>query len=173
MWSKGRACARDPIALFGAVAMVSSAAEGASASLKLAGWDQSAVDRARGGAVKRLARPECQRLFDDFRDARGRTLRQNLEEWTADPAEYLGLVPFIDGSSRPNCRNVNVALNATVGARRVFVCGGFANFQLRQPGLAESMVIHEILHTLGLGESPQKGAPTSIEITQRVEARCR
>jgi hypothetical protein len=31
------------------------------------------------------------------------------------------------------------------------------------------MVIHEILHTLGLGENP----PTSIEITQRVESRCR
>jgi hypothetical protein len=31
------------------------------------------------------------------------------------------------------------------------------------------MVIHEILHTLGLGENP----PTSVEITQRVEARCR
>jgi hypothetical protein len=35
------------------------------------------------------------------------------------------------------------------------------------------MVIHEILHTHGLGEAPQKGAPTSIEITQRVEGRCR
>jgi hypothetical protein len=51
--------------------------------------------------------------------------------------------------------------------------GTFAEVQLRQPGVAESMVIHEILHTLGLGESPQPGAPTSIEITQRVEARCR
>ena len=28
---------------------------------------------------------------------------------------------------------------------------------------------YEILHTLGLGENP----PTSTEITQRVEARCR
>ena len=55
--------------------------------------------------------------------------------------------------------------------RRVFVCKTFAEVQLRQPGVAESMVIHEILHTLGLGETP--GQPTSIEITQRVEARCR
>jgi hypothetical protein len=30
-----------------------------------------------------------------------------------------------------------------------------------------------ILHTLGLGEAPQQGQPTSLEITQRVEARCR
>jgi len=31
------------------------------------------------------------------------------------------------------------------------------------------MVIHEVLHTLGLGENP----PTSTEITLRVEGRCR
>jgi hypothetical protein len=31
------------------------------------------------------------------------------------------------------------------------------------------MVIHEMLHTLGLGENP----PTTLEITERVRARCR
>jgi hypothetical protein len=153
--------------------MAGTAAEAASPKFKLSGWDQGAVDRARAGAVKRLAQPECQKLFDEFTDAQGRTLRQALEEWTPDPVEYLGLVPFVDGSSQPGCRVTNVALNATVGARRVFVCKPFSAFQMRQPGVAESMVIHEILHTLGLGEAPQKGAPTSIEITQRVEARCR
>jgi hypothetical protein len=35
------------------------------------------------------------------------------------------------------------------------------------------MVIREILRTLGLGESPRAGQPTSIEITRCVEARCR
>jgi hypothetical protein len=82
-------------------------------------------------------------------------------------------VPFVDGSAQPGCRRSRVALSASPGVRRVFVCRAFADFQLRQPGVAESMVIHEILHTLGLGEAPQHGAPTSIEITQRVEARCR
>jgi hypothetical protein len=172
MSSSGRsACGR--LVLFVAVVMAGNAVEGASRNLKLTGWDEGAVERARAGAVRRLAQPECQRLFDDFTDAQGRTLRQNLEEWTADPAEYLGLVPFLDGTSQPNCRSAKVALTAAVGTRRVFVCRGFSDFQVRQPGVAESMVIHEILHTLGLGESPQQGAPTSIEITQRVEARCR
>jgi hypothetical protein len=172
MSSSGRsACGR--LVLFVTVVMAGNAAEGASPKLKLTAWDQGVVDRARAGAVKRLAQPECQKLFDDFRDAQGRTLRQNLEEWTSDPVEYLGLVPFVDGTSQPNCRSTKVALSATVGTRRVFVCRGFGDFQMRQPGVAESMVIHEILHTLGLGESPQKGAPTSIEITQRVESRCR
>jgi hypothetical protein len=78
-------------------------------------------------------------------------------------------VPFVDGSSQANCRHSNIALTTSPGVRRVFVCKAFADLQLRQPGVAESMVIHEILHTLGLGENP----PTSIEITQRVEAHCR
>jgi hypothetical protein len=52
--------------------------------------------------------------------------------------------------------------------RRVFVCKAFAEFQLRQPGVAESMVIHEALHTLGLGENP----PTPMEITNRIYGRC-
>jgi len=34
--------------------------------------------------------------------------------------------------------------------------------------LAELIVIHEFLHSLGLGENPQ----TSVEITARVKARC-
>jgi len=75
----------------------------------------------------------------------------------------------VDGSSQALCRKTKTALVASPGVRRVFVCRTFAEVQLRQPGVAESMVIHEVLHTLGLGENP----PTSIEITQRVEARCR
>ena len=141
----------------------------AAAPLALTGWDASAVDRARAGALKRLESEECRKVFTDFTDAQGRSLQQNLEEWSASPAEYIGLIPFVDGSSQAPCRRTKTALAASPGVRRVFVCRTFAEVQLRQPGIAESMVIHEILHTLGLGENP----PTSIEITQRVEARCR
>ncbi len=153
--------------------LLAAAAANAAAPLTLTGWDARAVDTARTGALKRLESDECRKLFTDFTDAQGRTLQQSLEEWTASPAEYIGLVPFIDGSSQALCRKTKTALVASPGVRRVFVCKTFADVQLRQPGVAESMVIHEILHTLGLGEAPQKGAPTSIEITQRVEARCR
>ncbi len=145
----------------------------AAAPLALTGWDAKAVDRARTGALKRLESDECRKVFTEFTDAQGRTLQQSLEEWTASPAEYVGLIPFVDGSSQPLCRNTKTALVASPGVRRVFVCKAFADFQLKQPRVAESMVIHEVLHTLGLSESPMaKGAPTSIEITQRVEARC-
>jgi hypothetical protein len=164
---------RASVVLASAFGLLAAGAE-AAAPRHLTGWDASAVDRARAGAVQRLQDDECRKVFADFRDANGRTLQRALEEWGASPADYIGLVPFIDGSSEKLCRKANTALVATPGVRRVFVCKAFATFQLQQPRVAESMVIHEILHTLGLEESPMvKGAPTSIEITQRVEARCR
>jgi hypothetical protein len=167
--SKG---SRPSVVLASALLLAASAE--AAAPRHLTGWDASAVERARAGAAQRLQDDECRKVFADFKDKDGRTLLQNLEEWGASPAEYIGLIPFVDGSSERFCRKGNTALVATPGVRRVFVCKAFADFQLKQPGVAESMVIHEILHTLGLGESPMiKDAPTSIEITQRVEARCR
>jgi len=144
-------------------------ASGGPAPLKLTRWDASAVERAVAGAARRLEDARCQSVLDDF-ETGGRTLRSALAEWGTTPADYLRLIPFLDGSRHPLCRKDNVALVTEVGVRRIFVCGrAFSAQQLRQPGVAESMVIHELLHTLGLGENP----PSSIEITQRVEARCR
>lgn len=160
-------------AILASAILLAAASVDAAAPLALTGWDARAVNSARTGALQRLESEECRKVFADFTDAQGRTLQQNLEEWGASPAEYIGLIPFVDGSSQPPCRKTKTALVASPGVRRVFVCKAFAEVQLRQPGVAESMVIHEILHTLGLGEAPMPGQPTSIEITQRVEARCR
>ena len=52
----------------------------------------------------------------------------------------------------------------------VYVCGrAFKDLAERNPERAQAIVIHEALHTLGLGENP----PSSAEITARVLARCR
>jgi hypothetical protein len=160
------------IAVSAALAVVFAAApsQAAPQALKLTGWDAAAVERAVAGAARRLADQRCQAIFDEFEDADGQPLRSTLDEWNMPPTDYLRLIPFLDGSRRPLCRKGNVALVTEVGVRRIFVCGKvFSAQQLREPGVAESMVIHELLHTLGLGENP----PTSIEITRRVEARCR
>lgn len=138
-------------------------------SLALGAWDAGAVRRAREGALRKLGEAECQKLLFDFKDTSGRTLQESLNEWTMTPADYASLIPFLDGSRQPLCRKAKTALVSSPGVRRIYVCQSFADLQVRQPGLAESMVIHEFLPTLGLGENP----PTSIEITQRVEARCR
>jgi hypothetical protein len=131
--------------------------------------DAAAVERARDGAARRLEDAECRRVFSDFHDAQGRTLEQNLAEWAMDPAEYLRIVPFADGSGEPLCRRGDVMLVSMPNVPRVIVCPRFAEVERLRPGAAPIMVIHEMLHTLGLGENP----PTSAEITRRVEARCR
>ena len=135
----------------------------------LTGWDAAAVDRARSGAVRRLQDARCQSVFSEFRDAQGRTIQENLDDWRMSAAHYLLMLPFLDGSREPLCRKTRTALVTVPGVKRVMVCATFSDFQLRQPHLAESMVIHEVLHTLGLGENP----PSSLEITARVESRCR
>jgi hypothetical protein len=131
--------------------------------------DAAAVARAKDGAARRLADAECQRVFSDFRDARGRTIEEDLAVWAMGPAEYLLNLPFIDGRGEFRCRAEKVMLASVPSVPRVIVCPGFARLQRDQPWRAEILVIHEVLHTLGLGEDP----PSSAEITRRVEARCR
>ena len=137
-------------------------------ALALSKVDHAAVERARAGAARKLQEPGCQRVLDDFRDGEGRPLRQNLENWGMSAAEYVYMIPFLRGSSHPLCLRGNVALVATPGFPRIYVCSPFAAIQVSEPGLAETMVIHEMLHTLGLGENP----PSSLEITKRVHRRC-
>ncbi len=155
------------------LAAVVAAAPAASAQgtrrLSLTKRDEAAVERAREGAARRLADAECRKVFSDFHDARGRTLEQNLEQWAIDPAQYLRIVPFVDGTGEHVCRREDVMLVSTPNVPRVIVCPRFADVERLRPGTAPIMVIHEVLHTLGLGENP----PTSTEITRRVETRCR
>jgi hypothetical protein len=131
-------------------------------------FDASAIERAKVGAGRRLQGAECLKVLTDFKDREGRPLQDNLDKWGVSAAEYLEMIPFLDGSSQKLCRWSKVDLVSTPGTPRVLVCGQFATTQVRDPWLAETIVIHEMLHTLGLGENP----PTSHEITRRVKGRC-
>jgi len=137
-------------------------------------YDTAAVERARAGAFKKLRSPECSRVLADFRDAAGHPLDENLAPWGVGPAEYLLLIAFRDGRDMPGCRTGAVEMVTATGLPAVFVCPArkvlnsrFA--QVGDPSLAEAMIIHEMLHTLGLGENP----PTTFEITEKVRERCR
>ena len=140
-------------------------------------YDLAALERARAGAARRLERPECQKVLTDFTDAEGRALLANLEPWQQSPSDYmLQAITFRDGSALRGCGKRAVQLVTVPGQPSVFVCPAigatagsrFARIQVEKPTLAEVMVIHEMLHTLGLGENP----PTTFEITDRVMARC-
>jgi len=144
----------------------------------LSAWDMAALERARAGAARRLEEASCRQVLSDFKDPEGRTLLANLETWQQTPSEYLTqAITFLDGSTLQNCKKGTVPLVTSRNQLPVFVCpaGGatpgsrFARVQVENPSLAEIMVIHEMLHTLGLGENP----PRSRDITARVRARCR
>jgi hypothetical protein len=121
------------------------------------------------GASLRLGRPSCQAVLRDFRDASGRTLDRALAETGFTPPEYLGLVFFADGTGLANCKRDGAVAFTVPGSRVVRVCPSALRRQShRDSALVEAVLIHEMLHTLGLPENP----PTAEEISARVESRC-
>jgi hypothetical protein len=128
-----------------------------------------AVRMAREGAVRRLSSPRCAQVFGEFADAEGRSLQERLDAYGLTGTEYLSLVYFGEGRERGRCEDDGVLATARPGSRLVAVCARFARAYRNDPTWAEVVVIHEALHTLGLGENP----PSSAEISARVLSRCR
>jgi hypothetical protein len=126
------------------------------------------IKRALTGAVDWLARDECQQIFTEFHDQAGRPLTARLEELQVTAADFLRLILWRDGTYTSQCEHGPLAYT-TPGSRLVFVCSRkFADLTFSDQDLARAVVIHEALHSLGLGENP----PSSLEITARVRARC-
>jgi len=128
-----------------------------------------AVAQAIRGARKRLEGAKCRGLLDEFTDGAGQTLSAVLEARGTDVAEHLDLVFFYDASPQA-CRETVLAGVSTVGSRVVHVCGQrFVRAWTDNGRHAEAVIIHETLHSLGLGENP----PTSQYITSRILSACR
>jgi hypothetical protein len=101
--------------------------------------------------------------------ASGESLSAVLEARGESPDHYLAGLLFLDGSSHPHCRSGRVAAFTAPGWRVEYVCSAVFRGRLRHhPADAEAALIHEALHTLGLGENP----PTPRAIQRRVYARC-
>ena len=128
-----------------------------------------AFRRAAAGALRRLESPKCQRLFSEFRDRSGRTLKEELDALGQTPVSFMGWVLFVDGRDERLCGDANVLAMTQPGSRAIWICGKqFADEGAWDPGLTEAVLIHEELHALGLGENP----PSSTSITRRVRVRC-
>ena len=123
------------------------------------------------GAAARLGRPGCQDLFDDFTDPSGQRLSTTL---AASGEESGRGLRGCYGSTMTGTRN-----NAAPARRwrsHSLALGSFASVGLqfrnrfrRYCTNTEILMIHEFLHTLGLGENP----PTSQAITEQVEVQMR
>ena len=128
---------------------------------------QYCVKQAIEGAARRLRGPECPLVLLDFSTADGRPLGEELAKLGIRPDEYLlTRLWFYEGSRRPFC-NPELAREAVTqrGSRVVFICSD--RFMADSYDL-EIVIIHEMLHSLGLGENP----PSSREITAQVARRC-
>ena len=127
------------------------------------------VRRRLAGAQRRLNQPRCQSVLHEFSDAAGRPLVQRLDELGFTVQSYLGHLLFDSGRAVRPCASKKVLAVTNPGSPVVFLCPQFGEVAHFDPVEAELVLIHEMLHTLGLGESP----PSSLEITNRVERRCR
>jgi hypothetical protein len=137
--------------------------------VQLASAPGAAVRTALVGASLRLAGTRCGGMLSEFHDRAGRSLAELSEETGVGLVEQLGRVVFADGAGQAVCRNPEVIAATSPGSRVVFVCGiRFTRLQARDPARAEAILIHELLHTLGLPENP----PDSLTITETVLARC-
>jgi hypothetical protein len=132
-------------------------------------WLEEPVRRAVHGAARRLAEPSCAAVLTDFRDHAGRSLRDHLRELDLDAPAYARIVLFYDGSNDSPCRRPRTYAFTAPGSRIIRTCPTLGALVASEPHEAEAIVIHEILHTLGLGENP----PTSEDITAAVVRRCR
>jgi hypothetical protein len=130
--------------------------------------DARVVETVRRAAMRRLQSPECRKVLADFADAEGRPLAERLAVFDLPADEYLGTVAFRDGRGRGRCRGGETEMVTTPGAARILVCPAFLRTAWRDRTQSEVYVIHEMLHTLGLGENP----PSSRSITAQVERRC-
>ena len=131
---------------------------------------RAALERAAEGALRRLQDPECQQVFSDFRDAEGRVLQEKLEALGQTGAGYLrSRMWFAEASGSRACQSSDTVAVTKVGSAVVFVCARqFRERVFSNPAWVEAALIHEELHSLGLGENP----PSSLEINERVARRC-
>lgn len=133
------------------------------------GGTNQTVRSALRRAVRRLSQPACQAMLSEFEDASGRTLQAVLLESGRSVSEHMAALFFYDGTGTAQCRIGHLLAFTTPGSRVVLVCPAQFRSQERKDALyTDVLIIHETLHTLGLGENP----PSSRDISARVFSRC-
>jgi hypothetical protein len=131
--------------------------------------DAFAVVRAIEGAARRLENPRCHDLLTYFRGVDERALVEVLSAEGLTASGHLRRLLFYSGEEHPRCQSGDVVAWTTPGSRVVYVCSArFRRGYDTNPGRLEAVILHEMLHSLGLGENP----PTSNEITSRVVTAC-
>lgn len=133
------------------------------------GGDRWNMKRVVEAAAARLARCNCQRVLFDFVDEQGVPLGTRLASTSRNPVEAFTALRFANKPLAPQCRTGNRLAFTFPGSQVIYVCSlKLRNESIRNSVRTELILIHEFLHSLGLGENP----PTSQYITTRVAVRC-
>lgn len=121
-------------------------------------------------AADRLGREPCRLLLREFVSrATGRPLAESLDATGLAPAQYVRSIRFRSGRGLSPCGAPGMLAYTSPGSRAVVVCPGpLAGFRTGEGTSTVVVVLHEALHSLGLGEDP----PSSREITAAVRGRC-
>ena len=118
---------------------------------------------------RQLAKPACQRVLDDFQDDRGELLSTVLASKGMTHQAFLSSLIFVDAESTGPCQAHKTVAFTSPRERVIRVCASrFAELTLSNQKHMEIVIIHELLHALGLGENP----PSSVQITAQVMRRC-
>lgn len=128
----------------------------------------AAVRRALNGAKRKIQDPRCRVVLSDFRDLEGRTLESVLESAGLSAEAHLARVFFYDGSGHPLCASPATLGGTEPGSRVVYICAAaFVRKHRTNPYEAENLILHEMLHSLGLGENPPHPSEIRAGITRR------
>jgi hypothetical protein len=120
-------------------------------------------------AHEALENPICRQIFVDFQDSSGRTLQERLDSLGETAQSHLAGMLFYEGWPGRPCPSSRMLAATIPGSRVVYFCGPkFASLIGRDPSALGVAILHEELHSLGLGENP----PTADEISRRVAQRC-
>ncbi|HVG23530.1 MAG TPA: hypothetical protein VND45_05205 [Thermoanaerobaculia bacterium] len=131
---------------------------------------KAAVDRGLKNAENKLKKEQCLALFNRVGIDQKKLIDVMHEREFTDPAAYLTkALRYSDGNGAEQCPGSTQA-STKVGKTQVAICRSFGN---ASTGMAGVYLIHEMMHTLGYGESPQmKGYPNTQQINEAVIAAC-
>ena len=136
--------------------------------LDFTGEDAWNMKRVVEAAAARVARSSCQEVLFDFVDEQGVPLGTRLASGR-NPVEAFAALRVVNKPLAPQCRNGNRLAFTFPGSHVIYVCSlKLRNESIQNSVRTELILIHEFLHSLGLGENP----PTSQAITEQVVVRC-
>jgi hypothetical protein len=154
----------------------SAAAQAPTGSFEDTGYVEASVAapvaRARKAALEKLGAAKCRRLFAEFTDLEGLSLDEVLAARGDTAERHLRRMHFVSGSGISPCGRRDVYAFTTPGSPVVYLCNNFRKLTWLNVASAGNLLIHEMLHSLGAGEAPSPGWPTSREISSHVELRC-